>query len=178
MYKKEEIIEALDKTYEDFINHVLTQEDHFFIKGPINKWTSGQHVDHLIRSIKPVKIILKLPKFVIRVVAGKPNRSSRSYEELIEKYRSKLSSGGKASGRFVPPLVSIDQKQELIKALRLHKNKLMEATKRWTEKDLENYLIPHPLLGKLTVREMLFFTVYHALHHLRLLENEYSNPKS
>jgi hypothetical protein len=28
------------------------------------------------------------------------------------------------------------------------------------------YRLPHPLLGKLTVREMLFFTVYHNAHHL------------
>jgi hypothetical protein len=27
--------------------------------------------------------------------------------------------------------------------------------------------MPHPLLGKLTVREMLLFTLYHNLHHVQ-----------
>jgi hypothetical protein len=26
-------------------------------------------------------------------------------------------------------------------------------------------VLPHPLLGKLTIREMLYFTVYHGEHH-------------
>ena len=35
----------------------------------------------------------------------------------------------------------------------------------FSEKDLDNYILPHPLLGKLTIREMLFFTIYHVQHH-------------
>jgi hypothetical protein len=30
--------------------------------------------------------------------------------------------------------------------------------------------LPHPLLGKLTVREMLFFTLYHQRHHVAVVE--------
>jgi hypothetical protein len=36
----------------------------------------------------------------------------------------------------------------------------------WSEDDLDNHRLPHPLLGKLTVREMLFFTLYHIQHHM------------
>ncbi len=36
----------------------------------------------------------------------------------------------------------------------------------WSEHALDLYRLPHPLLGKLTVREMLLFTVYHNAHHL------------
>ncbi len=36
----------------------------------------------------------------------------------------------------------------------------------WSEAALDRYRLPHPLLGKLTVREMLFFTLYHNAHHL------------
>ena len=37
----------------------------------------------------------------------------------------------------------------------------------WREQDLDRYVLPHPLLGKLTLREMLFFTLYHNYHHVR-----------
>jgi hypothetical protein len=30
--------------------------------------------------------------------------------------------------------------------------------------------LPHPLLGKLTLREMLYFTAYHADHHRHSIE--------
>jgi hypothetical protein len=38
---------------------------------------------------------------------------------------------------------------------------------RWPERALDRHLLPHPLMGLLTIREMLAFTVYHTAHHLR-----------
>jgi hypothetical protein len=36
---------------------------------------------------------------------------------------------------------------------------LTDAIGRWHEDDLDRYRLPHPLLGKLTVREMLLVSV-------------------
>ena len=47
--------------------------------------------------------------------------------------------------------------------------KYTERLGNWSEKDLDKYKLPHPLLGKLTVREMLFFTIYHNEHHLKAM---------
>lgn len=43
---------------------------------------------------------------------------------------------------------------------------LMSATGRWREWQLDRLRLPHPALGNLTVREMLFFTIYHHAHHV------------
>ncbi len=44
---------------------------------------------------------------------------------------------------------------------------LVAKTRGWNEASLDKYRMPpHPLLGKLTVREMLLFTLYHDRHHL------------
>jgi hypothetical protein len=61
-------------------------------------------------------------------------------------------------------------------------NQLASSIGRWREEDLDYYRLPHPLLGKLTVREMLFFTVYHNYHHprslaLRLLDAREAAPQ-
>lgn len=40
----------------------------------------------------------------------------------------------------------------------------------WSEADLDRYRLPHPLLGKLTVRDMLLFTVQHLAHHASKVE--------
>ncbi len=42
-----------------------------------------------------------------------------------------------------------------------------KAVASWREEDLDRYVLPHPLLGKLTLREMLCFTLYHNYHHVR-----------
>ncbi len=37
--------------------------------------------------------------------------------------------------------------------------------------------MPHPLIGRLTVREMLFFTLLHTRHHLdRIHDTEHESP--
>jgi hypothetical protein len=43
---------------------------------------------------------------------------------------------------------------------------LVDSIKNWQEQDLDRYLLPHPILGKLTVRELLFFTIYHDMRHM------------
>jgi hypothetical protein len=40
----------------------------------------------------------------------------------------------------------------------------------WSEEDLETYNCPHPTLGKLTVREILYFTIYHVAHHHKTIQ--------
>ena len=54
---------------------------------------------------------------------------------------------------------------------------LCNQVARWNEADLDRYRMPHPLLGLLTVREMLQFTVYHTAHHLsRVAERAAAEP--
>ncbi len=35
----------------------------------------------------------------------------------------------------------------------------------WSDKNLDKVLLPHPLLGKMMVRELLHFTYFHTDHH-------------
>lgn len=42
----------------------------------------------------------------------------------------------------------------------------------WKEKSLDKKRMPHPLLGKITVREMLYITVFYSRHHLTNIEQK------
>jgi len=44
-------------------------------------------------------------------------------------------------------------------------NRLCARVRKYNEQQLDSYILPHPLIGKLTLREMLYFTLYHAEHH-------------
>jgi len=45
------------------------------------------------------------------------------------------------------------------------KQELVSVAEKWNEDELDQYQLPHPILGKLTIREMLYFTIYHNLRH-------------
>jgi DinB superfamily len=168
---KNEIIELLDKNYSDFTTFVAAQSPTQFCAAPVGKWTSGQQTDHLIKAIRPVILGLRLPKFMPRLLFGKANRPSKSYADLVAKYQQKLAEGGKASRPFIPPTVAASKQAALVHSLSKEKANLLNVLEHWSESDLDTYIMPHPILGKLTIREMLFFTAYHAAHHLKSIQH-------
>jgi len=156
-------------------NHRVTQwfteipaEDFFKRQGEV--WSVADHVDHLIKAHKPIVKALKLPKFTLQAMFGKPNKPSMTYEELCQIYRNELAKGAQASGRFLPeqqnPVEKAEEKKvELLEQWSKASTELVETAGKWNASDLDGYLLPHPLIGKLTIREILFFTIYHNLRH-------------
>lgn len=170
MEDKKFIIDLLNTHADSLVRFVNHQSQESFTKSMNGKWSVGQNIDHLIRSLSPVNQALLLPSLVLRIAFGKPNRSTRSYHALVERYHQKLSAGGTAPGAFIPPMVSWEQKETIMADFSFQKNRMIKRLDSWSEKQLDQYLLPHPLLGKITVREMLFFSAYHIQHHTKLLE--------
>jgi hypothetical protein len=167
---KQDLKAMLLKNYEDFAEYVENQSDTAFEDTPNGKWSSGQNLDHLYRAIRPVNLGLWLPKWMPKLLFGKSNRLSKTYDVLVAKYQSKLQAGAVASGVFIPPIIHISKRTYLLKKLRQERDTMIRLIDKWTERELDTLLLPHPILGKLTVREMLFFTIYHAEHHLEMLK--------
>jgi hypothetical protein len=69
-------------------------------------------------------------------------------------------------------LVSHDQQPALVQSISNEIKWLSEKLNKFTEEELDKYILPHPLLGKLTIREMMFFTIYHVLHHQMMTERD------
>ena len=91
-----------------------------------------------------------------------------SYESLVRKYDEKLRIGGRASGAFLPQVVSFSEKEKLFGTLRSYLKSIKNSLTNYTEVELDLIILPHPLLGKITIREMLYFTAHHVTHHQNL----------
>jgi DinB superfamily len=167
---KPEIIAALNKHVDLFNQHIASLNKEQFESAPVGKWSAGQNLEHLYRSIKPLNQAYALPGFILKMMFGKTNRPSKTFDELAAKYKSKLAVGGRASGRFVPPVVLFSDKECLIKKYNHQKEKLIQKINSWSEEKLDLFILPHPLLGKITLREMLYFTTYHNTHHLEIVQ--------
>ena len=163
--ERHKIIELLKENHGLFINYINSLTNEEFLSNYQEKWTPGQQFDHIYLSVKPVVLALSLPKPIIRFLFGKANRPSKTYEDLVKKYQIKLENGGKATGRFIPKTISLNQKETISKELSKTTNALCKKIGNFTEQELDTLILPHPLLGKLTIREMLYFTIYHIEHH-------------
>jgi hypothetical protein len=149
----------------------------WFTEIPANKffnregetWSASDNLDHLIKSHQPLAKALRLPLVAVKGMFGSADQPSRSYEAVCEAYRDLIAKGGVASGRFLPEQDSPDDseaaKLNLLKQFQKAGGDVVSAAEKWGEEDLDVCLLPHPLLGKLTIREMLYFTIYHNLRH-------------
>lgn len=142
--------------------------DEFF--APIgDAWSPADNVRHLLKSNRPVEKALRIPKLFILARFWVSRGRSRRYSELVSTYQEALGAGLKA-GRFTPrPLAAGEDTPEmqrrLVADLSATLDGIAAATQRWSERQLDWLRLPHPGLGLLTVREMLFFTLYHQTHH-------------
>lgn len=164
---KTEIQKRLKESHSYFTHYIQSLPEADFQYRYDSKWTAGQQLAHIVKSVSPVKTALSLPPFLLRTIFGKANRPSRSYEALVEKYQSKLAAGGKSTARFLPPDVTFQEREKLISKLTSVVDSLIQQVSKFSETKLDTLILPHPLLGKLTLREMLYFTFYHVEHHER-----------
>lgn len=169
MHTKEEIIENLQRVFGDvneFLNQITEEQ---FVLAPEGKWSNGQQVIHLIRSIKPIAVLLQGDITQIEAF-GKLKRTPWDYDTLVQNYLNALNSGGKAPKAFEPKVVEPHEKAALVSKFAEIQNAFMQSLDQWDEEKIDQYCIPHPLLGNFSIREMLFFTVYHTLHHLKFMK--------
>ncbi len=169
IHAKHTLEAAIEASFDGFLATLSEIPDERFEAMPGGKWSAGQNLDHLMRSVRPVNMALGLPRFVLRLLFGKANRESRPYDKLVSKYQDKLAQGGVAPTAFIPPAIPLSARADLINSFTRQKELMLRRLQQWNERDLDTYLLPHPLLGKLTLREMLFFTIYHNEHHRRAL---------
>lgn len=141
-------------------------EDTFFLK-PKEGWSPLENINHLQSSTSPVTIFLRKEFRIMLFLFGRGS-SRKSTEEIIEIYKSRLSTGSGA-GIFTPFGIlhfSIPGKKQFeINQLESSIESIIQSLPSWKEEELDDTCIPHPILGIIPMREMLYFTLYHIYHH-------------
>lgn len=174
--KKAEIAKLLLTKHANLVQWLESHPAEKWPQGPTGKWTTGQHIVHLIQSTKPLVRALSLPGFVLRWKFGKANRPSRDYAAVVARYQEKLAA---IDGKIVSPFsqnmpgTPPETKAALLAEFEALNQKLNRKMNGFSEAQLDQLLLPHPLMGRMTLREILMWNAYHAEHHHKLLERMY-----
>ena len=150
-----------------FIGYINRLSKESFLARFEEKWSAGQQVEHLIKSAEPLAKVLGAKDFILSKF-GTIDRPVLTYVELIKKYKLALQEGGKAPSQFLPDEVSFAQRAPLSETLTQYVETIIEQLKIYTDEELDSLVLIHPLLGMLTIREMLQFMTYHVGHHQNL----------
>ena len=143
-------------------------EDMFFERSDSGKWSVAENLEHLFLSAKPLVGLFGNPS-VISERWPKAARQLQGYDEVVAVYLSKVGSVGSASSPTMPENTEPTKAEQVMKYVLIHE-RFIERAETLSDEILDTNQIPHPLLGLLTVREFLYFTLYHNRHHLSAIQ--------
>ncbi|MCC6616811.1 MAG: DinB family protein [Anaerolineae bacterium] len=177
MQTKTEIAEQLREAQQGVAESTRALTPAQFNQQTDDRWAAADYLAHLILSVKPFAKAMSLPAERVASLFGQADRPSRTYPEVIALYDARLAEGIRAEDNpLVVPMNyrfpdDVDDKQAYLIATWLDGNeRLINGLDQWDEADLDRYVLPHPAIGMITLREMLYFTIHHNHMHLRDIE--------
>ena len=147
--------------------------DRFFAH-PAEGWSIAENVKHLSKTTLPITLGLKLPSAIPSVMFGKGN-GSRSFVEVRAAYYASLEGGFQAGiytpGKAAEPATAAQtaDQERLIKKLEKSIAGLVTAFSTIEDKILDSVRMPHPAIGRITIREMLYTSLNHDIHHMSVV---------
>jgi hypothetical protein len=146
----------------------------FFHRPAPEVWSPADQVRHLTKSIRAVTRGLGMPRLLLLVRFGWHRGASRSLQPFRVEYQRLLAAGARA-GSFAPRALEISEvnAEGRARIMAYHAaavTEFAEVLARWPARALDRYRLPHPVLGKLSIREMALFTLLHNVHHVGVAE--------
>ena len=169
---QQDIVEQITAIQHGLSNDIERITDARFCTGTAESWSASDYLKHLLLSVKPVAKAMSFPAEVLERQFGRSERASKSYAEVLQAYKKRLEEGIRVEDfdKVVPvfyrfPEGTTDERAYLVQSWNEANQRLIDATQKWSEADLDHLQIPHPAVGMLTLREMLFFTLFHNMLH-------------
>lgn len=162
----EELVE-ITRSYHDYL---CTLDQETAEKKEEGKWSSNEQIIHLILSISPLIRALKMPKFQIKLLFGTAKRGVYSFEEVEKLYQNELGQGAVAPKYYEPKANKFNTQKELYDKWLSKTLEFEKLLNKWSQSDLDKVLLPHPSLGKLTISELVHFTLIHTKMHLQKIK--------
>ena len=164
---KEEILKALKETWDSSEEVLKGANGTAFERSEGGKWSPAEELKHIDMSVSRLTRAFNMPKLAVRAF-GSPNRDSRTFDQFVDRYNERLNSTVvSAPTRFVPTVDDLSSFEEMSLHWQETGKAFLASLEKWKESDLDDYIMPHPLMGKLIIREMLYFTIHHNRHHLK-----------
>jgi hypothetical protein len=147
----------------------LSANENLFFTSLNKKWSIAGNLIHLVKSVKGLNKAYAMPKEQLLAAFGKPTHKRIENNELFKRYKAVMATNP-FNPTFAPDNTEGDTKASVIDYFTKQHAYFIETLNNFTEEELDNYQIPHPALGNLTVREMYYFTIFHIEHHRQTME--------
>ncbi|GAA4401015.1 hypothetical protein GCM10023187_14770 [Nibrella viscosa] len=179
MQTKQDIQAAIHKAVTDVQATIEPISDSQFFEPLDNgKWSVAETLQHLYLVIRGLNRLLPGPREVFEQW-GKAEQPSRSFDVVKHTYQAGSLKPRVAPEQVTPRAADLDtDRQTLTERFVSAHQALATNLDGWSEEELDTYQVPHLVLGKMTVREILYFTILHLYHHLEPTQARLTKPAS
>ena len=159
----------LQAATQNCLNASTSVSDAVFFDNTHGKWSIGENLLHLDKSAKRLIGALSLPKEQLANF-GFATKPSRTYDVMRDSYIAVLQTGVVAPKGFTVTQSAEDTRPSVIESYVKTHAFLGEKINQFSEEDLDLYQVPHPIMGNFTLRETVYFTIFHITHHEKAVE--------
>jgi hypothetical protein len=159
-----DIHQALSAQQVQVRSHFNALSESEFFAHEAERWSPAQHVAHLTVVCRNVTRGLQSKDRLPDV-----DHSSRDYETIRQTYLNALAQAPASiigNNPFITALPDHATQAQVIRDYALASDALLSALTHWNDSELDSKGMKHPLIGTLSVREMLHFVRYHERHHM------------
>ncbi len=169
MHSKPELINALNTQKLEFQNFLSSIPSERFFERSSENWSIAHHLKHITSVINRIATGLLNPGVLPK---REPATPSRDFATMHQTYLNTLQNTPSETLRQFGNRVTLEEhtdldayKNQMIASFTDAITNFNTALEAFNEEHLEALGMPHPLLGLISSREMVFFTVFHNAHH-------------
>ncbi len=169
IWTKTDINAYLEKATIACLDATSNVSDTVFFERVNGKWSIAENLIHLEKIAKRIAGALSMPREQLANfgIATKP---SRDFKEIMTTYNASLQGVVVVPKAFQGIQTEDDTRASIVGTYTQTHAYLGGKIPDFSEEELDKYQMPHPLLGLLTLREMLTFVVYHIGHHQKAVD--------
>lgn len=165
---KQELIQVFIQNHKEAVDYVKGLSDQHLHYAVAGKWSPLQQLQHISLTIAPFSKVMASKEYMSEKF-GSIDRPVWDCETVLEHY---FETSLKAPVQYIPEgALKPGPKDEVIENLLQNLKMTGLLLQEYSEEELDTLVLPHPLLGKLTLREMFCLMGYHPLHHVKQMQD-------
>jgi hypothetical protein len=170
---KTEILSALEDVAEKVESYYSSLSPEQFFHDGLGGWSAAQNLSHITFIGSLAVYLFGFPRFLF-IPFGKQT-IQRDFVTLKNDYLSSdktIYIGPLAPSSIAPPLDAKNVIQTMTSDWRKVYRDLNLAIQSIPEEDMDNFSLPHPSMGMLSLREMIYVIIIHPIHHTYKVEQK------
>ncbi len=161
----------MNDAVKQFAVFLKLQDDVLFTAKSTGEWSPSEHLAHLYSRVEILNKKLHQPKFLYNLSFERSkDHVGRTEEEIKAKYAAKVELLGGITSPMAPQGPGLAEKPSKLVAWMSQHNKLMKKCKALKAEELDQLLVKESPIGKISLREMLFFHIHDIYMHLNSLK--------